>query len=1196
MNRWRRGRMVLVGLVLLTAAGVLLLRSERAGAWLCAEVRSRAPGAVGVPVRIERCRVDPLSASVALTGVSVGPDDAPVLRAAEASVSLAGLFPGGVSLQHVTVVRPVIDVTLTAEGRRDATACPLDALARLRVARLELQDGAVTLRAPGGQVVRLDGIDVRASVGRRASEVELSLERGRLELSKARRLMLGRASLTATLDMQEQLAEVQALEASLEGMTVSASGELRDLCRPAPQVSAAGQLFVPLEALARLGVPVPEPSGRVWARVSASGPLTRPSVRAEVRASQVALGPFSPGDFAARVSLADDVVLLDELTTAVGAGEVRASARLELREGLPLTAKVTTRDASLAQALARASVTGAWVDVPLSVSAEVSGRLAPAPSLSGPVEFQAGRFLLASRAYDAPKREGADILAFQAAKGSFILGVTPKAVTFSDIALAVGDQGRTRVGGVVRLGVGPVLELDVDARATAVDLADFGSISGLPWAGTGTLAVKVKGPAGRVEISGQAALRDFKLAGYSLGVVQSPLRYEGESLSFEGLVAQKGETQLFGDVALDFRDDGLATRASVQLPDGRVEDVVDLLADLSPSMENLQGALKGRVSMVAAIDSPARALAGVLAVRVSDVAYLERRLGASSLILRFERGEALVLEPAVFEGPLGTLAVDGAWRFSGPLDYRIAWSDGSLAEAVDPEGARRLGLDGRLAGRFVVSGTTDVYRVDGTLRGDEVRWRERALGPLDLTLSLVGRSLTVTGQVIAGVRGRLALELRDRWPYDSSFQLDLPDVSPFLPPSAKGLALGLSGAVTAVGPMLDYEESRVVAWLERLSVARGDVTASNVGPVELAWSAGAAEVRRFAMKGPTTEVTAEGSWGPRRVNLRTKGSVDLRLISSLAPDLERAGGRLDFTASFGGPVGAPTLIGSADLVDARFSLKGWDANVRALSGHANFSESRVVLQNVNGFLNDGRVRARGDVRLDKLSLGAMELQVDLEDVTAQVWQQVRPTASGSLLLATRTGGAPWLLTGGLEVVKLRYTQEVSLETILESARKRPVPSDVAPQEWLRFDVDIGLGEDVRVDNGLARARFTGKVKLSGTNVKPTLVGAVEAAPGAQATFRNNVFAVGRAALQFNGLWPTFDFAAQSAVREFLVNVKAFGRLEDPRLSLTAEPALSEADIVSLLTLGVTTRERLAGQAGAGLAAEALLSATGLDRQ
>jgi translocation and assembly module TamB len=319
-------------------------------------------------------------------------------------------------------------------------------------------------------------------------------------------------------------------------------------------------------------------------------------------------------------------------------------------------------------------------------------------------------------------------------------------------------------------------------------------------------------------------------------------------------------------------------------------------------------------------------------------------------------------------------------------------------------------------------------------------------------------------------------------------------------------------------------------------------------------------------------------------------------LSTFVPDVERTSGRVDFTAAFGGPVSAPTVIGSADLVDARLAIKGQDLSVRSLSGHADFSESRVVIQDVNGFLNDGRLKARGDVRLDKLSLGAMELQLDLEDVTTQVRPQVPATISGALLFATRGGASPYQLSGGIDVVKLRYTEPLAIENLLESARKRSVPSDEQPQEWLRFDVDIAAGNDVRVENNLARARFLGKLKLVGTNVKPILIGSVEAAEGSQAFFRNNVFSVNRAVLQFNGLWPTFDFSAQSVVREFLVNVKAFGRFEDPRLSLTAEPALSEADIVTLLTLGVTTREQLAGQAGLGLAAEAVISATGLDRQ
>jgi translocation and assembly module TamB len=1198
MARWRRGRVVLAIAALCLLVLALVLRSERAGAFVCAEVRSRAPELVGQPVRIARCAIDPLTASVELEGLSVGDEAKPLLSAELASVSLAGLFPGGVSLQEVTLIRPRVDVEVPEQSAAPSQGCALDALAKVRVGRLELLDGQVTLRLPQGRELRFDGLDVHAKVGRRASEIDASLKHGVVTLDRTRRLIVGRVSAEAVLDAEEQLLEVQKAELSVEGISLSGSAELRELCRPTPKVDANGQLFLPMGALTRLGLDLPAPSGQVWARVSAAGPIAGPSVRAEVRASQIVLGPFAPGDFSAQLSFADGVVHVDDFATAAGDGEIRVSGELALRDNFPVKAKIATKDASLARVLARASVPGAWVDFPATVSGEVTGHLLPSVSLTGPIDFAAGRFLLAGRAYDAPKSAGSDILAFSSARGTFTLGVTPKAVTFDDIALGVGAEQRTRVGGVVRLLIRDDggLDLDIDAIASAVDLSDFGSISELPWSGTGSATVKVKGPSERVLITGQTSLRDFKFAGYSLGVVQSPVRYEGDTLSFEGIVAQKGRTQLFGDVALDFLDAGLHSRASIQLPDGRVEDIVELLLDLSPSMQNLQEVLVGRVSMVAAIDSPARQLAGVLAVRVSDVAYYERRLGAANLILRFEDGQRLVLEPTTFEGSLGRLAVDGAWDFDGPLDYRLAWDEGSLAEAVDPAGADGLPLGGGLTGRFVVGGTTDVYEVTGTLTSEEVRWKQARLGPMKLALKLLGRDLTVTGQVVNGVTGRLGLRMRNEWPYDSSFQVDLPDLSPFLPASAKGLSVGVAGAVTAVGPMLDFPQTKAVAYLEKLVVSRGEVTASNVGPAELAWNAGAVQVKALAMKGPTTELTAEGSWGPTRVDLRSRGAIDLRLLSTFVPDVERTSGRIDFTAAFGGPVSAPTVIGNADLVDARLAVKGQDLAVRSLSGHADFSESRIVIQDVNGFLNDGRLKGRGDVRLDKLSLGAMELQVDLEDVTVQVRPKVPATISGALLLASRGGNAPYQLSGALDVVKLRYTESLTLDSLLESARRRPVPSDEQPQEWLKLDVDIAAGNDVRIENDLARARFLGKLKLAGTNVKPVLVGSVEAAEGAQAFFRNNVFTVGRAVLQFNGLWPTFDFSAQTVVREFLVNVKAFGRFEDPKVSLTAEPALSEADIVSLLTLGVTTRERLAGQAGAGLAAEALLSATGLDRQ
>ena len=85
-------------------------------------------------------------------------------------------------------------------------------------------------------------------------------------------------------------------------------------------------------------------------------------------------------------------------------------------------------------------------------------------------------------------------------------------------------------------------------------------------------------------------------------------------------------------------------------------------------------------------------------------------MGEANLITRFVAGQTLVLEPTVFEGPLGRFAVDGTWDFDGPLDYRLALEGGSLAELIDPEGLSALPVGGGFVAKAKVGGTTDVMR------------------------------------------------------------------------------------------------------------------------------------------------------------------------------------------------------------------------------------------------------------------------------------------------------------------------------------------------------------------------------------------------------------------------------------------------------------------------------------------------------
>ncbi|MDP2276393.1 MAG: translocation/assembly module TamB domain-containing protein [Archangium sp.] len=1194
-RRWRQALGVFAACLL---ALVLVLRTERAGDLVCTQLRERLPAAIGAEIELGRCAIDPLLGSVEVSRISVtrAGETAPVVTADKAAVSLRGLFLGGVSLQDVELIRPHVELTLPLgdPSQTAGNSCPIRELSRLRIGKLRVVDASVVLHLPEGRSVRLDGVTIEAALDRREATVLLDGRGGAVVLGD-RTLRLGKLVLEGALDLGAEQVDLQRVEANLEGVRVTTSGTIDGLCDAVPSLDLALQTWLPLEAMPRLGIALPAPSGQVLARASIGGKLDALSAHGELQGSRVIIAEYAPGDFSARVSWSGKTVKLEEFVTRSGEGEVRVAGELSLEPGFPVTARIDTKDASFARIMARAGVSGAWVEFAASVKGVVSGNLSPTPVLGGDVEFKTGPFVLAARPWDGPQSGGIDILRFKQAAGRFRLGVTSTTVSFDDVAIRVGAAEGTRISGAVKL-FPQRNAIDADVSADAIDLSDFGAIAEMPWSGFGQARVTIKGPFAAVVVEGQTTLRDFKLRGYSLGVVQSPLRYANDVLAFPSVAAQKGQTQYFGDVALTFKDQGMHARATVQLPDGRVEDVIELLADLSPTMENVRdGVLTGRMSALAAFDCPVSAFAGVIAARVRDGRYFDRRLGEANLIARFEAGETLVLEPTVFDGPLGRFALDGTWFFEGPLDYRLAIEGGSLNELIDPNGERKLPVAGGFSAKASIGGTTEQVLMDGWISSSDVTWKQHVLGPMHLEAKATGRELQAGGTLFPGLQATLGMSMRNEWPFRSNISVQLADLGPFLPESAASVSVRLKGRVEAHGPMRDLRQVIAHATLTDVGIARGDVTATNVEPVELSWNAGAFEVASLEFKGPTTELSAAGTWGPVNVDLKTRGSVDLRLLSSLTNQLERTQGRLDFTAAFGGPVATPSLAGRASLTDTRFQVRGQDLSVRSLSGRADFSESRIIIQDVQGFLNEGRVRSRGDVRLERFAMKSIELQTDLEDVSVQLKPEVPVTLTGSLLLASRNAEV-FQLSGGLDVVKFRYTQPLALEGLVANAREVPVPNDTKPNEWLRLDVDLRTTGDVRIENNLARARLVGRLKLSGTNVKPVLIGVVETQEGGQAFFRGNTFNLQRGQLQFNGLWPTFDLSAQSQVREYLVTVKAFGRLEDPKISLTSEPPLPDGDIFSLLTLGVTSRERLTERSGAGLAAEALLSASGLDQQ
>lgn len=1199
-------RKALLGLLLVMAGALAALRSPVTWEVACTLARRHLPDVLGLDVGIGQCELDPLGQKVIVRGVSLflPGADTPLFAADMAEVQLGIVRPpfNQLHLDLLRVQRPrvALDLSQPSEPKPEpeAASCPLEVLERVRISRVALTEAEVRLALPGGGRVDVSELDVGWSERWGVAELDVEARRGTVRPGAGQpELVLGRLAFSGGLDVDEQLLEVHRAEVALEEVQVNLSGRIEKLC--APSLALDAQVFLPLRALSQAKL-LPRPAtGHLWARFAVNGPPAAPNVSAEVSASGLGYdNQFGPTNLTARAFYSGDRVRVEDLVLPVGAGRVRLNGSLRLTAGLPLEVDVATENASLGRILDKAGVKGSWVDFPATVGARLSGTLLPRPNLGGEVDLRTGRFVLATRPYDAPEAEGLTILTFERAHATTYFKLLPDRVNFGNVEV---EAGRSRVhGGDVTLYFdGRGLEVHGEAD---LELSDFGHIAELEWSGRGPARFSVVGPYADVKVDASVSFRDFTFWGFGLGVVQGKVTYEDFVLGFPTVTGQKGRTQYYGKGALTFGRSLLA-RAEVTVPHGRTEDMVDVLAGLHPSIAVLQGTLAGTTSGRVEIDSPVDRLEGLVAFDFKDTTYYGRRMGDGSGRLRFADGKAMVLERSVLEGPLGRTWVEGTWKWTdGSLDYQFGGDNLSLAEVVGPEFAARAGVRGTLSLTGRVEGDNETPIVVAELRSPRVTFADRNLGELGLQARMVGRDMQVWGKPFADASGFLSMKVREPFPFDVSVKLALPEIRPLLPEAAisRGVSGELSGEVSAQGALGQFESLRASATVDRLTLSRGDFRAENDGPILLGYSGGRVDVQSLAMRGTDTSLTAAGWVAPRDMDLSLRGRVEARLIESLLPGLlERTGGIVDITAAATGRPENPKLMGSADIRNARLSWRGQPVTLRSLSGRLHFTEQRVVLESLSGLLNEGRVSARGDVQLERFQPRRLQASVQLEQVSYRAMEDLPVTASGSLQL---TGPLDALvLSGDVDINKLHYQKGLELDGILKNMARRPTvvsANTEKPREFLALDVNVHLG-DVRVDNNLARARLLGDLRLVGTNVKPGLLGRVEAAEGSQAFFRNTQFTVTEGQLEFRdrqSIDPVFEVHAESLVREYTVKLHAFGRLSDPQLMLTSEPALTEGDIVSLLTLGVTSSDKdTAASASAGLAAEALFNVSGLDR-
>jgi autotransporter translocation and assembly factor TamB len=194
-------------------------------------------------------------------------------------------------------------------------------------------------------------------------------------------------------------------------------------------------------------------------------------------------------------------------------------------------------------------------------------------------------------------------------------------------------------------------------------------------------------------------------------------------------------------------------------------------------------------------------------------------------------------------------------------------------------------------------------------------------------------------------------------------------------------------------------------------------------------------------------------------------------------------------------------------------------------------------------------------------------------------------------------GDGYRLTGDLDLSDSRWLKNFTMEV---SPPTPALPDLLAKTE---FNIKFRGSQTVWLDNNFGRLRVDADAALTGTWGAPTLLGRFDSLEG-QVKYLDRKFTVSSASAVFpdpSVINPILTLQADTLVRsfhsgdqavEYDVTLGVSGPLDRMQISLTSNPALADADIASLLTLGVTRQDLIARGGGGGSTTGALASRAG----
>jgi translocation and assembly module TamB len=351
----------------------------------------------------------------------------------------------------------------------------------------------------------------------------------------------------------------------------------------------------------------------------------------------------------------------------------------------------------------------------------------------------------------------------------------------------------------------------------------------------------------------------------------------------------------------------------------------------------------------------------------------------------------------------------------------------------------------------------------------------------------------------------------------------------------------------------------------------GEVAVDGTVPVDLAWS------------GARADVSGEP------LDLRLSASrLDVAFLPTVIPGtLRQAGGSLSADVRLSGPRRA--LRADGDIAfDGRLELTAAGTPYDEVRLRAAAQGQALEVTELRMRSGDGTLEGGGRIALGAGGQAEVGVRVRLEQFLAVRRPVVEAAVSGDL--AVQGSLAALAIEGDLEVDRalvrpaalpstgapLERDPTIIIVSADGTAAQGAEPSPAPPiAEGLRLGVAVRVTRNAWIRRTDANIEIAGDVRIEKRPFEPVrLIGQIHLVRGWY-EFQGRKFTVEEGTITFTGATPPepiFDVRAVYTRAPYRITVHIEGSSQKPRLTLSSDPQLAEADILSVILFGKPTGE------------------------